>query len=682
MNNEEQDKLVQNQPVLVPYANSDSTYCSSEIDFNGIDSDGSWVMPMSKKVKRLFKSPQDTDSASTSTASSTVLRTFFETYSSSTDTESNDGIGDDDEIVGKKGFRKKRPLPKRLQAKSERWSGKGKKVQPNPCAGKKCGNKCEMNFSDEDRTNIHELYWGLGSSVRQRDWLLALVEETNVRRRRIECGSRRSVSYRYYFPWGDGGKKKVCQQFLLKTLGISQMTLRYTLKNITAMNVSKPDERGKSTPSNKYSESAIQEVKKFIQKLPAVKSHYCRNKGNKLYLPSEFRNLSFLYNKVYLQDEIVKETGSVQKQTFKNIFRNDYNIGFHLPKKDKCEMCERIKNLDSTTQNDAMNTEEYKKHVQEKNAAKNKFLNDQARSRNSSDFLCASFDLEKVLTTPHGDSINLYYSRKLAYFNETIYESGSRNGYCYLWHESEAKRGCNEVCTVVFKYLKMIDEKGEHSSLALYCDSCCGQNKNRAMLSMLSYFISNVAIFIENITINFLVPGHTMMPVDSVHATIESFIKGRTVWAPSQWPTLISNARTNPKNYETIMLDNADVLDWKSFADLYLPKSIKIPVTKLRSACFQKVDPKKMLLSYGFCTDSENQCVDLSFLIRSRQSRQRLQAPMVAYSAKIPIAKPKYMDLKKMCDKGIIPAQFVQEYLALPYDGNTRDLLPEESDEE
>lgn len=680
MNNEEQNGLLKNQAVLVPYPNSDSTYCSSsDIDFSRTDSDGSWVMPMSKKARRL-QSPH-TETASTSTASSSTLARFIDDYISSSESESDKVEGDDDEIVGKKGLRKKRPLPKRLQAKSERWSGKGKKVHPNPCAGKKCGNNCEINFTNEDRNNIHELYWGLGSSVRQRDWLLALVEEVNVRRRRVESGSRRSVSYRYYFPSGDGGKKRVCQQFILKTLGISQMTLRYTLKNVIASNVSKQDERGKSTPSNKYSESVIKGVKQFIEKLPAVKSHYCRNKGNKLYLPSEFKNLSFLYNKVYLQDEIIKDIGSVQKQTFKNIFRNEYNIGFHLPKKDKCEICERIKNLDTVSQADAMNTEEYKKHLQEKNAAKDKFLNDQARSK-SGGFLCASFDLEKVLTTPHGDSVNLYYTRKLAYYNETIYESGTRNGYCYLWHESEAKRGCNEVCTVVFKYLKMIDEKGEYSSIALYCDSCCGQNKNRAMLTMLSYFVSNVAMYIDNISINFLVPGHTMMPVDSVHATIESFIKGRTVWAPSQWPTLISNARINPKNYETIMLENADILDWKSFAEVYLPKTIKIPVTKLRSACFQRIEPKKILLNYGFSSPFETESVDLGFIIRSRQSQRRVQAPTVAYSGKIPIAKPKYMDLKKMCDKGIIPAQYAQEYLTLPYDGDTRDMLPEENDEE
>lgn len=44
-----------------------------------------------------------------------------------------------------------------------------------------------------------------------------------------------------------------------------------------------------------------------------------------------------------------------------------------------------------------MNTEEYKNHQKEKNAAKDKFLNDQAHSKTSGGFLCASLDLEKVI---------------------------------------------------------------------------------------------------------------------------------------------------------------------------------------------------------------------------------------------------------------------------------------------
>lgn len=49
---------------------------------------------------------------------------------------------------------------------------------------------------------------------------------------------------------------------------------------------------------------------------------------------------------------------------------------------------------------------------------------EQKKSKESSDgdrsFLCTSFDLQKVLNTPHGKSTTLYYSRKYFMYNETF----------------------------------------------------------------------------------------------------------------------------------------------------------------------------------------------------------------------------------------------------------------------
>jgi len=54
--------------------------------------------------------------------------------------------------------------------------------------------------------------------------------------------------------------------------------------------------------------------------------------------------------------------------------------------------------------------------------------------------------------------ILLFYSRKLAYYNLSIYESNTKNGHCYLWSEPDGKRGSNEIASIIFKYLKTIDE--------------------------------------------------------------------------------------------------------------------------------------------------------------------------------------------------------------------------------
>lgn len=274
-----------------------------------------------------------------------------------------------------------------------------------------------------------------------------------------------------------------------------------------------------------------------------------------------------------------------------------------MPKKDKCIFCEKHKNMSPEDTIVFEQTLEYKNHIADKEKSKQLFLEDQNISKLSgSTSLCLSFDLQKVLNTSHGKSVTLFYSRKYAYYNESIYESGTKAGYCYLWGESQGKRGCNEIVTVIYKYLTMLDNAGNHRVIHLYADSCAGQNRNRAMISMLYYFLK-IAIMINNIKVTYLLPGHTMMPVDSIHSTIERFIRHKTVWAPSEWPTMITNARSNPTGYTVNVLNCTDFMDWKSFSLVLLPAKYKITFNSLKIVYLQKQNPV-ITLQYGFFEDS------------------------------------------------------------------------------
>lgn len=305
----------------------------------------------------------------------------------------------------------------------------------------------------------------------------------------------------------------------------------------------------------------MKQLDEFIQKLPAVSSHYCRASSVKKYLPAEFQNILRVY-KMYTEYCKTHEYSAVFKYIFRNVFTKKYNLGFHLPKKDKCWLCTTYEN--TINPNTDRDTEENQKlHIKEKEECKAMFLQYQKNTDSAS--LCISFDLQKVLNTPTGNNINLYYSRKYNTYNCTIYESKTRNSYCYLWGESTGNRGCNEIVSCLFKYLMEINYRNHIISLFLFCDSCAGQNKNRAMFSMLYYALKYKLSNINNIKITFLLPGHTYMPVDSIHATIERFVSKKTVWAPSEWATLVRDARVNPKPLEDIELKCNDILNWKDF---------------------------------------------------------------------------------------------------------------------
>lgn len=52
------------------------------------------------------------------------------------------------------------------------------------------------------------------------------------------------------------------------------------------------------------------------------------------------------------------------------------------------------------------------------------------------------------------------------------------------------------------------------------------------------------------------------------------------------------------------------------------------------------------------------------------------------YKERLPIAIPKYNDLKKLCDTGIIPKTIHAEYLNLPNKSPVKDTLIETDDDE
>lgn len=108
-------------------------------------------------------------------------------------------------------------------------------------------------------------------------------------------------------------------------------------------------------------------------------------------------------------------------------------------------------------------------------------------------------------------------------FNETFYECGTQNVYCFIWGEQDGMRGSNEICTTIDKYLTIVEDRKTVKSVTLFCDSC--QNKNNVVFAAIVWFMNNKAKHINKVSITYLLPGHTYMLVDSVHSAIVKFKK-------------------------------------------------------------------------------------------------------------------------------------------------------------
>lgn len=614
--------------------------------------------------------------------------------------------------VKKRKTESKRKSRKNLKEKGLSYvtlSGKVKearKLQENPCKEKKCFRKCH-EITEERRRSIFDYFWAL-TDEKKRDWIVQCCRPTEIKRKKTKnIASRRMTTYEYFINEGEG-RRQVCQQFILKTLDISQTFVLYNISHAKE-GLSSHESRTRTAP-DKYDEDTKLYARTYIETLPALPSHYSRKDSKKLYLPEQFRNTSNLY-RLYVKNCQETSKTYISEKLFKNLF-NEYNLAFHVPKKDKCLFCTKNENNPNITTN-----EELKSHLLEKDATYKRFKIHQ-NIKPDDTLIVASFDLQKVLATPCGESMMLYYSRKYAVYNFTVYESRTQNGYCYTWGESDGKRGSCEIATCLLRYLKEVDSKGV-KTLLLYCDNCAGQNKNKVILSMIKHFLKQ-SKNLQVVQLNYLLAGHTYMPVDSMHAVIEREVKKLIVWAPSQWPTFMESSRKQPQPYSVNVVEHTEFIDFNNLADMeFTPATLKdkdLRMKSIRVCTFKKGSLDRMEVKYTMSENGTTHYIELAkqsqgkgkgkgigkrTITRGKQKKkldntnrnpaESTSCNMIQsnvdnlpylYKERLPISIPKYKDLKKLCDSGIIPKRFHAEYLNLPYKAPVKDTLNETDDDD
>jgi hypothetical protein len=580
----------------------------------------------------------------------------------------------EDGVVGEEGYKRKK-INKRREMKKLREFGKSyttksgtivkeKSMKPNPCfLSKKCTNGCR-NITEEKRQSLFNHFHSL-CLQRKRDWVVAMTTKEPVKRKRSKEAKRRENSFKYYINEGEG-RRQVCLRFFIDTLDISQKFLHYTLRNAT-YGSAQEDQRGKQVPLNKTKDETMNSIRTFIKSLPAVPSHYTRKDSTRLYLPSNMKSIANLYSMYKLrQNEMGKDF--VSEKLFRNVFNCEFNLAFHIPKKDKCVKCVAFGDNENPDEITRMNQA---KHELDKENSLKRFKFHQELRKTDESVLCVSFDLQKVLNTPMGESMLLFYSRKYAVFNLTFYESVTREAYCFTWGESEGKRGANEVATALTSYIKLLDKRGIAKHLLLYCDSCPGQNKNKIVISAL-HLALQTCTNINTIQINYLLPGHTHMPVDSVHAVIEKSIKNTIIWAPSQWATVFQLARKSIQPYNVEALTHKDFLNYGMVAEKYFRGNL-VGISKIRIVTMKQSVPSKIFVKYNM--NDDNECSE-EIQVLGCINRQLLHI----YDCSLALPKPKYNDLMNLCSKNIIPKIYHKEYEMLR-NSNEKEVLIE-SDEE
>ena len=132
----------------------------------------------------------------------------------------------------------------------------------------------------------------------------------------------------------------MCKEFYLKTLNIDSKRIvnAQESKNMVT-GTPRPYIRGKHT--KKSCRAQRDSVRRHIESIPVVVSHYCRRDTNKSYIDGRM-NLQMLYEK-YVEDCQQTDLVPAKLHMYRDVFNHEYNIDFVKPKKDRCDTCEAAK---------------------------------------------------------------------------------------------------------------------------------------------------------------------------------------------------------------------------------------------------------------------------------------------------------------------------------------------------
>ena len=355
------------------------------------------------------------------------------------------------------------------------------------CSSKYCHGRdlhCD-EFDQNERQCILDAYYNMGDLQSQRQWIQSHIieSEPSYKRHKAKENSRKKQTISYYLPKGDS-KLTVCRKMFLNTVGISERQVRTVLKKKDRYGVLQNESRGRRTSYQAEKDAKMrQKIKDHINRFPRMESHYCRAKTS-----DQFLSPTLTVSKMYELYE--RETESTERGSFAlyySIFK-EMGLKFHSPKKDLCGICDSFYKA-SENEREKLQPK-FDEHKFQKTSVRQIKTRMKEKALENKAFCAATFDLQQVMYIPISNRCEIFYKRRLACYNFTVYELSSKDGHCYFWHEAQAKRGSNEISSHLYQFLMKLDDR-KVTEAVLFADSCAGQNKNSILPAMLMYVVQN-----------------------------------------------------------------------------------------------------------------------------------------------------------------------------------------------
>lgn len=441
----------------------------------------------------------------------------------------------------------RRAKAKRLRNSGESYINvKGNKVPPKTFENVDCGcpKRCFTSITEDERRGQFENFQKIGDFGKQNAYLCGLVHQAPVQSRRPRTGTKgnKKSTNLFHIQKGD---VRVCKKYFMKTFAVSDGRVTRAINKARDGHVPGEDLRGKHVAAKKITPLQTQSVIDHINRFPAYHSHYTRiDNPNRKYLSPELNitQMHTLYKEWCRENHITP----VKEHYYRMIFNSKFNLQFHAPRKDTCKSCDKYQQIIKVEENPEKRAElerEHNLHLRKAEKARASLAADSKLAKDTEDVCTLTIDLQKALPFPKITVSEAYYRRNMYCYNLGVHDMKKNLGYMYVWDETIASRGSQEISACLTKHIK----HNPHKHIIIYSDTCSGQNRNiNVALTLMKLLTQETSVDI--IDQKFMVPGHSYLPNDSDFGHIEKAARNKIIYTPDDWYREILSARKKKTN--------------------------------------------------------------------------------------------------------------------------------------
>lgn len=468
--------------------------------------------------------------------------------------------------------------------------------------------KCFNITSNEERDIIFKSFYEIPSKNLQDSHLAGLISINNIKQRRsrkiIEtCNSSDSdgeamlpgnyhhiAAYQYkvrvmlHVDDNDYKEVSVCKKAFLSFHAITTARLRRIQSKLCSSATSPIDNRGKhGNIANKLPPAAENLILDHIKSFKPRQSHYSIRKNPSRYYLAETLTVRKMH-KLFIEEYRIY----VSYKVYWNIFKLKFNIKFGLPSTDTCNFCDTTaqKILSAENNEDKVRLGVEKKiHLSKAEAFHNLKRNARLKAKHGK-AMVISFDYMQNLPLPHIRNNAVFFCRQLWYYVFGIHNMGDDSVSMYTYDETTAKKGANDVTSLLFHFF--VNNDITSRDLILISDGCPGQNKNYVMVHFL-YCMVHVLNMFDTIKYIFPVRGHSYLPNDQDFSLIGKLKNKVTVETHAEWDAIIESCRSSPTPFNVIKASQDMFFNMKAATESYFTKTPR-PAVKLRGLRMYKIN--------------------------------------------------------------------------------------------